>query len=199
VSPDLPENTRHDKRRVIVPFIRWARDTRLVVADLDERCVAVFLARPSRRRCKHGDPEGAALHQFLEHLRIVRVARPCRSTEPSPADALVRRYLDHLRDLRGLCPRSIEVYSPFVRAFVAAQQLPERVAGLDALVVRSYLLDHIRSRSVSFVKLLTAALRSFLRFYFLVGATATDLSAAVPPVRRWRFAAVPPFLTADEV
>lgn len=49
------------------------------------------------------------------------------------------------------------------------------------------------------MKLAAAALRSFLRFLFLDGATASDLSRAVPPVCRWRLVGVPPFLTADEV
>src|SRR5207248_4221459 len=49
------------------------------------------------------------------------------------------------------------------------------------------------------VKLLTAALRSFLRFLFLDGEIDLDLSTAVPPVRRWRFATVPSFLTPDEI
>lgn len=112
---------------------------------------------------------------------------------------LVRRYLDHLRDAQGLCRRSIEVYSPFVRAFVVAQKLPESVAALDALAVRSYLLDRSHSRSGSFVRLLTATLRSFLRFCFFDGTTAVDLSTAVPLVRRWQFTAVPSFLKAEEV
>jgi integrase/recombinase XerD len=198
-SAGYVEYTQHDKRRSIEPFIRWARDAKLVIADLDEAKVEVFLARPSRRRCKHGDPEGVAVHQFLEHLRKVGIAPPFRPSEPSPAEILVRRYLDHLRGDCGLCPRSIEVYAPFVRVFVAAQYLPERVDAVDASAVRSYLLGHSRSQSSSSVKLLTAALRSFLRFLFRDGATATDLSMAVPPVCRWRLAAVPPFLTAEEV
>lgn len=193
------EKTRHDKRRLIGPFIRWAEAAQPAVADVDEACMAAFQARSSRRRCKHGDPERVALHQFLEHLRAVGVAPPHPPSEPSPAEVLVEKFVHHLRSDRGLCVRSVEVYSPFVRAFVAAQQLPERVASLDASDVRGYLLDRSRTRSVSFVRLLTAALRSFLRFLFLDGGTAADLSMAVPPVRRWRLAAVPPFLTPEEV
>jgi len=86
-----------------------------------------------------------------------------------------------------------------VRAFVTAQRLPEHVRSLDASAIRGYLLDSTRNRSVSFVRLLTAALRSLLRFLFLDGQTEVDLSNAVPPVRRWRFAAVPPLLTPEEV
>jgi integrase/recombinase XerD len=111
------------------------------------------------------------------------VVPPSRS-EPTPAEVLVSRYLDHLRCSQGLCRRLIEVYSPFVRAFAAAQRLPERVVDLDALAVRGYVLEHCRTRSISFARLLTAALRSFLRFCFLDGIMAADISTAVPPVRR---------------
>jgi len=192
------KKTQDDKRRAVVPFLRWVRDARIAVADLDEADLAAFLSRPSRRRLKHHDPARSALHQFLAHLRSVGVAPP-RDSDWSPAGVLVGQYLDHLRESQGLCPRSIEVYSPFVRTFVVAQQLPEHSTALDAVVVRSYVLDHSRSRSVSFVRLLVAALRSFLRFCFFDGITAVDLSTAVPPVRRWRLAPVPPFLTAEEV
>ena len=193
------EKTLHGNRRLSVPFIYWARDARLPVDELDEACIGVFLARPARRRSKRGDPERAALDQFLEHLRVVGAAPARRPSEPSSAEVLVQRYFDHLRDGRGLCARSIAVYSPFVCAFVGAQRLPQRVTSLDACAIRSYLLDRSRDRSASFVKLLTAALRSFLRFLFLDSETAADLSTAVPPVRRCRLAAVPPFLTPEEV
>jgi integrase/recombinase XerD len=67
------------------------------------------------------------------------------------------------------------------------------------MAVRHHLLDHSQNRSFSFVRLLAAALRSFLRFCFLDGTIAADLSTAVTPVRRWRLAAVPRFLTAEDV
>jgi site-specific recombinase XerD len=195
------KRTQDEKRRAISLFIRWVRNTRSSIADLDEVRIGAFLAGRSFRRrfkFKRQTTARAAVHQFLEHLRIVGVVPPRRS-EPLPSEVLVRKYFDHLRDNRGLCRRSIEVYAPFVRAFVAAQRLPESVVALDVSAVRRYLLDRSRNRSVSFVKLLTAALRSFLSFCFLDGATAMDLSRAVPPVRRWRLAPVPPFLTAEEV
>ena len=199
VTAGYVETTRQAKRRLIEPFIRWVRESRVPVRNLDEAVVSRFLERPSRRRGKRGDMERATVHQFLKHLRDVVVTTPCRSPKPSPAEVLVGKYVDHLRDARGLCARSIEVYSPLVRAFVAAQRLPERFASLDASAVRGYLLDRSRTRSVSYVKVLRASLRSFLRFLFLDGGTAVDVSMAVPPVRRWRSASVPPFLTPEEI
>lgn len=192
------EKTLQDKRRALVPFIRWVRDAGISITKLDDACIAAFMARRSRPRCTYRDSARAALHQFLEHLRIAGVVPP-RRLASSPTELLVRQYLDHLSTDRGLRARSIEVYAPFVRAFVIAQRLPKRMGSFDALAIRRYVLDRSRSRSVSFVKLLTAALRSFLRFVFLDGVTKVDLSTAVPPVRRWRFAAVPPLLAADEI
>jgi len=188
------DKTQHDDERLILPFIRWVRRSEIPITDVDEACVDAFLARPSRRRYKHR----TALRQFVEHLRIVG-AVPSRSSKPSPTDLLVRRYVDHLRDKQGLSPYSIAVYSPFARAFVVAQRLPEDAAALDALAVGRYQLDHSRNRSTSFVRLLAAALRSFLRFCFVDGTTASNLSTAVVPVRRWRVAAIPPFLTVEQV
>ena len=188
------EKTRRDKQRLVAPFIGWLREEGLAIRDLDEACVDAFLACPSRLRHEHG----TALHQFVEHLRSVEAVPP-RRVEPSPAELLARKHVEHLRDKQGLSPYSAAVYSPFVRAFVVAQRLPEDVAALDALAVRRYVLDQSRDRSSSSVRLLAAALRSFLRFCFVDGTTASDLSTAVLPVRRWQLAPVPPFLGPDEV
>ena len=188
------KETRRGKERLILPFIRWVRETGIGVTDVDEACVDAFLACPSRRRYNHR----TALRQFIEHVRIAGVAPP-RRLQPSLAELLVQRYRTHLRDSKGLSSHSIDVYSPFVRAFVVAQQLPENAGAVDAGAVRSHVLDQGRNRSVSFVRLLAAALRSFLRFCFLDGTITRDLSTAVPPVRRWQLAPVPPFLTAEEV
>src|SRR6266545_2401038 len=111
------EKTQDDKRRAIAPFIDWTRDKLKSVVDL-EACARAFLARPARRRWK-GKAVRAALPQFVAYLQTLGVVSPLCS-EPSPAEGLVHRYVDYLRDSQGLCHRSIEVYSPFVRAFVVA-------------------------------------------------------------------------------
>jgi len=186
--------TQHDKDRLIAPFIRWVRESGIAVADVNESKVEAFLACPMRRR--YG--QRSALRQFVEHLRHAGAVPPPAS-EPSPAELLVSSYVEHLRDRQGLSPYSIAVYAPFARAFVAAQGLPQKAAALGAEAVSRHQLDHSRNRSSSFVRLLAATLRSFLRFCFLNGTTAADLSTAVQPVRRWQLAAIPRFLTGEEV
>jgi integrase/recombinase XerD len=186
--------TRYHKQCLIRPFTRWVLARGIAVVDIDEACVEAFRACRSRRRCG----QRTALPQFVDYLRKVE-AVPKRRCEPSPAELLLQRYLAYLRDKQGLSPHSVSAYLPFVRAFVCAQRLPKNAAAVNALAVRRHLLDHARDRSASFVKLLAAALRSFLRFCFLDGLSAADLSTAVPPVRRWQLAGVPPLLTGEEV
>ncbi len=193
-SAGYARKTRHNKERLINYFIRWGRKTGIAITDVDEDCVERFLASPSRRRDMHR----TALHQFVRYLRRAEII-PSRHSEPSPGEMLICRYVDYLRDQQGLSSRSVAVYSPLASGFVVAQKLPEHSAALEASVVHRYLLDHGRNRSASFVKVLAAALRSFLRFCFVDGTLATDLSPAVLPVRRWQLAGVPAFLTAEKV
>lgn len=190
--------TQYGKRWLVVRFARWVRGAELAVADLDEARVGTFLASRRGKRCKM---ERATLQQFLEHLRSAGIVSPPRASgaEPPAGEVLLRRYLGHLRDDRGLCGRSVEVYAPFARAFVEAHALPERIVSLDARSVRAYLVERSRNRSASFAKLLVAALRSFLHFLFFDGVTHVDLSKAVPRVRRWRLAGLPPLLKPEEI
>lgn len=193
------ETTQQEKRRFLEPFIRWAGEAGQDEAALDEKSVVAFLACPSHRRWPHGDSERVALRQFIEHLRSVGITPPQSHPDPSPADVLICRYVEHLLGVRGLCRRTAAIYTWYVRSFVAEQCLPARSAALDATAIRGHLINCRRNSSDSSVKLLAAALRSFLRFLFLDGVTVTDLSSAVPAIQRRRLAAIPAFLTAEEV
>ena len=188
------EKTRHDKKRLITPFIRWIGEAGIAIGDLDEASVNEFLSCPSRRRYGHD----TALQQFIEHLRLAGAVQQL-PTDSSPADDLFRKYIDFLRDKQGLSHHSIDVYSPYVRAFIVAQRLPEDVVALDGLAIRKHQLDQSRHRSVSATRLLAAALRSFLRFCIVEGVTELNFSTSVLPVSKWKQSDVPAFLTAEEI
>jgi site-specific recombinase XerD len=188
------KKTVRDKKRLIACFIRWLSDVAIEVEDVDETSVDRFLKCPLRRRYGHR----TALRQFVEHLRVTRVV-PRHLPKLSAAEFLLQRYVTYLRDRQGLSRYSIAVYSPLAASFVVAQRLPENAKSFEALAVRRYLLDNCRNRSDSCVRLLAAALRSFLRFCFLDGMTSIDHSTAVIPVRRRQFSAIPPLLTAEEI
>ena len=144
--------------------------------------------------------ERAALFLLLKHLRH-EAGVPDAPVEVSPIDELRRQYVDYLRHTRGLAENSVQVYTPFIQAFVGdhvARTGGLCVQAIDAMMIRRFLLDHAREHSSESGRLLATALRSFCRFLFLQGDLTTDLSLAVPPVRRSHHATVPAFLTAAD-
>src|SRR5205823_11087554 len=70
---------------------------------------------------------------------------------------------------------------------------------LDAEAIRTFLVDRVVRRSPESVRLLSIALRSFLRFLVLRGEIARDLSGAVPQVRTYQQSSVPVVLSPEEV
>jgi site-specific recombinase XerD len=115
---------------------------------------------------------------------------------------LLHDYVDYLRGERGLAENSIHVYAPYIRDFLNERSArcgcvtPEQ---FDAPTVHAFVIEHIQGRSSEYARLLGSALRSFLRFLYARERTPTDLSFAVPAVRRWRQATVPAFLSPEQV
>ncbi|MBI4591046.1 MAG: tyrosine-type recombinase/integrase [Candidatus Rokubacteria bacterium] len=197
------DRTLRKKRSIALSFARWTRRTKVTVEDLNESHAVAFLRRGPRRRKAQAALESATVRLFLGYLRLKGgVPSSLAVVEASPEDALLRGYVDYLRGERGLAENSICVYTPYIRDF-----LTERVARcgcvtpeqFNAPTVHAFVLEHIRSRSSEYARLLGAALRSFLRFLYARGRTPLDLSFAVPAVRRWRQATAPTFLSPEQV
>jgi site-specific recombinase XerD len=197
------ERTLRKKRRIARSFARWTRSRKVAVENLDASHAAAFLGCCPRRRKAQTALEGATLRLLLGYLRLTGVvASPVAAVQVSPADALLQDYVDYLRGARGLAQNSICVYAPYIRDFLNEQSarcgcVP--LERLDAPTVHAFVLDHIQGRSSEYARLLGSALRSFLRFLYARGRTPSDLSFAVPAVRRWRQASVPAFLSPDQV
>ena len=197
------EGTLLIKRPVVASFARWTRHKQVAVENLDESYIAAFVERPPRKRKARVRFELTVLRPFLEYLRLeAQVPTPPPRIDSSPAADLHRCYVNYLRNERGLAENSICVYSPYIHDFLITMMDRSSSAspdGLDALTVKEFLLARVRDRSSEWSRLLATALRSFLRFLYVRGETATDLSLSVPTVRRWRQASVPTFLSLEEV
>jgi site-specific recombinase XerD len=188
------------RRAILMAFARWVQDERLTVADLSEVHVRAFVARRSRGRETHKQ-ERATVGRFFTYLRHRGILPP--PTRPtSLIDDLTDRYVAYLRTDRGLAENSILVYAPCVRAFLTHRvSAIGRVAldTLDAEAIRTFLVDYVVHRSSESIRLLSIALRSFLRFLVVRGEIARDLSGAVPRVRTYQQSSVPVVLPPDEV
>jgi site-specific recombinase XerD len=188
------------RRAIVIAFVQWTRAERIALQDLTEAHLAAFVKRrPQRRETRH---ELAALRRFLAHVRARGAVPVSRPQSVSPAEALAQGYVAFLRTDRGLAENSILVYAPCARDFLSDRVATRGELALDALdaeAVRAFLLTRIAHRSSEWSRLLTVALRSFLRFLFLRGEAPRDLSAAVPTIRTYRQAAVPAVLSPEDV
>lgn len=195
-----PSHGLAHRRSILVAFEQWTRDEGLAVADLSEVHLTAFVGRRSRGR-ETQEKERATLRRLFAHLRRHGLL-PQPLTPTSAADDVANRYIAYLRNDRGLAENSILVYAPCARAFllhrVATVGRPA-LDTLDAEAVCTFLVDRVAHRSSESARLLSIALRSLLRFLFLRGEIARDLSAVVPRVRTYQQSSVPVVLSPDEV
>jgi site-specific recombinase XerD len=197
------ERTLRNKRWALGSLARWAQQKGIAVADFHDHHAAAFLARSYGRAKDFVSVQRRAIRQFQRFLRSGSVdARSPASRCISVGHGLLRDYEAYLRHNRGLAENSIHVYLPFIRSFLTSQKCrTDRMSPrwLNTLAIRDYVLGHIQDRSGEYVRLLGTALRSFLRFLFMSGRIARDLSPSVPTVRKYRQAVPPAFLSPEEV
>jgi site-specific recombinase XerC len=121
--------------------------------------------------------------------------------ESTPVDRCTQAYAQHLREAQALAEATILNYVPFIHTFL------KRLFG-DGPVALSHLCA---SDVVQFVehqaprlhrkraKLMTSALRSFLKYARYRGEVVLDLAAAVPVVASWSMPSIPRAISADQV
>ncbi|MFT5433675.1 MAG: integrase/recombinase XerD [Myxococcota bacterium] len=194
--------TVRSKRCAAARFLKWLQEEQISVFDADKSHVAAFIERGPRRSKHRYALERAAARGLVEHVRDGGAAPRSLADLTSASTALEKDYADYLRNERGLSAGSVRTYLPVVTDFVGAWAAAfgsDSPVTPDAQVVRDFLLDRISDWSCGYAKFLASVLRSFLRFLFLRGETALDLSHAVPTVRRRRLANLPVILSPSEV
>ena len=195
------QRTLNDKRQILTAFAHWMRRRNVGLAGLDETVIAEFIKRSTHTAATHIPHERAALRQLLATLRrkgLVSVPQPDHA---SAIDQIYGRYVDYLRQERGLAKNSVLVYAPFIRDFLRSQDAGDGQVdpgAFDAVTIRNHLLARSHGRSGEYMRLMAVALRSFLGFLFLRGEVPRNLAYAVPMVRKWRQSSVPRFLTPEQ-
>lgn len=188
--------TAREKLRFVSQLLRSRDADGDGIEDLDEEQIDTHVTR------KRGEGRRRTLLQFLDHLRERGLAAPRSDpTDASPAARLVEHYERHLRQERGLSPRTLLGYRRFVRPFLDEWfgQGAKSLKGLTHRQVDTFLLRRAPAMAPKSAQLMGSALRSFLRFTFFTAETDTDLSLAVPMVRQFHKAAVPKFLPVKDV
>ena len=116
------------------------------------------------------------------------------ATGTGPAEVLVDGFVGYLRRERGVTALTVEAYVSDVRRFLAHRG----ESGLTAAEVSNAVLSQVVDRSPASVRRYGCALRSFLRYCYLVGLVERDLSAAALPVSGRRRSLLPQGITPTQ-
>jgi site-specific recombinase XerD len=202
-SAGFAEKTLRTKRTIVAAFLRWARNRQVPCIELSMTDLEAFLGgrRPGRNsRWRHAR---GILLGFLTFLHPGE-SRP-RSLEPLEdpcCTGLLARYQEFLINERGLAKQTVYVYTPLVRTAIAGlsrhsgSQWPGE---WNAEAVHAFLLERSHNRSSEVMRLVAVTLRSLLRFLYLRGEVAFDLSLGVSRFQKWKLATVPTYLSPAEV
>lgn len=163
-------------------------------------------ARYLRHRARQARPcrgDAAALEHFIEFLcrEGVIPAKKLSAPRLTAAERCAQAYEQYLREARALARATVVNYLPFVHRFLKDHFGDGRVtlSRLRAEDVVGFVQREAPRLSRKRAKLMTTALRSFLRYVRYRGETSLDLAAAVPVVPNWSMSSIPRAIPADQV
>lgn len=192
-----------DKRQIVRQFVCWTQMMKIPASKVAETHVVEYLESSKHLSSERFRFKRALLSAFLRHLHQTGVIANSEETvKQSPAGQIERDYTDYLRGERGLSFRSLLIYLPPVRTFLAeveAESGGDFLCDFNAEMIRAFLLGQLDDRAGESARLLIIALRSFLRFLFIRGVTQIDFSSTVTPMRKTRGAEVHAFLSPAEL
>ena len=192
----------HRKVLIAACFSRWLGQKRVKLRNVSsEHGVRYLRCRARRVRPHQGDV--AALRQLIDFLRRRRVipAQRIASRRLTPVERCARTYEQFLREERGLASATITNYVPFIRCFLQNRFGKGRVvlSSLSAGDIVKFVQRQAPRLHPKRAKLLTTALRSFLRYARYRGDITLDLAAAVPTVANWSMTTIPRAIAANQV
>jgi site-specific recombinase XerD len=192
------------RRQVLLAacFSRWLEQEGVPRRHISGDHPARYLRCRARRvRAHRGDD--AALRHLIDFLRregaIPGEKISARRLTPAERDA--RTYEQYLRETRGLAKATIVNYMPFVGQFLD-DRFGDGHVTLSCLCARdvvSFVQRQAPRLHRQRAKLMTTALRSFLRYARYRGEVTLDLAAAVPVVANWSMTTIPRAIAADQV
>jgi site-specific recombinase XerD len=186
---------------LIADLSRWLQRRQLTAADLSVQNVERYLWDCARhRRSERGNRSTLRKLVDLLHSQGIGCGEIPREP-PSAQERVEQEFKQYLTQERGLSPATLLNYLPFVHALLS-ERFSTGVIRLDrfcATDIVGFVRRHAHEFSPGRAKLMTTALRSFLRHLLHRGEIDSDLAACVPCVPRWSLSDVPKFLPPGQV
>jgi site-specific recombinase XerD len=179
---------------------RWLVAGKLDASRLTSNQVERFLS--ANRAAGHRFPKSSrGAEPLIDFLRRCGVVPEAAVAVPAADEEIVELFRRYLVSERGLCAGTIVNYVHTTRLFLRHVGCVEfaGLARLEASQVQRFVLTESRRRSVASTKTLVTGLRSLLRFFHVVGFTATPLVGAVPAVSGWTGTWLPHAVDASTV
>ncbi|RTL37272.1 MAG: integrase [Candidatus Melainabacteria bacterium] len=183
------QKTGRRKLRTIARFSPWLKRHGVQVRNLSVDEIHKYLSMKVRKGRPPTKDDGVELKQFLEFLRTLEAA-PQSTNAPSSGmkiEDVVFSFAVYLKRERSLSAGSVVQYKRYVQRFVS-DMAPDGRCNFSTLLpatITSYVCKAAANQSRKDTKLMTSALRSFLRFARYQAFIETDLAAAVPAVANW--------------
>lgn len=189
--------------RLAAHLSRWLEGRALGLAQLSTEHVAEFLDIRRAEGYSHFLTARALapILGYFERIGVVSLSAPTPAASRA-SDQLLYGYAQYLQYERCLTKGCVRSYSAVAREFLCwrfpGDQAPE-VAALGAHEVTSFALSMAGRYSTGAAKLAVTALRSFLRYLYLRGQIALELTGALPAIAGWRLRGLPKALTSLQV
>jgi len=193
--------------RAAVVFGDWLVRHRVAVTDIDERVVARFAGTRARwrspsRRNGRLSALASGVRALAAHLWTHAIAVPAVSLgSQRECDQWLRRFDEHLDQVRGTSAGTRRIYGRYARALLTSRfgtSIPDWSV-LTASAVTDFVRTQTARLSPSACRAPLTATRTFLRFLITAGVLPSGVDGAVPTVRQWKQAPLPPALSAEDV
>lgn len=188
--------------RLVNRFVDWLDQRGVGAGNLSAALAGEYLDARGTCRCRRrGDV--STLRSFCRIAaadgQATSVETPLSVTSACQARQEFERYLQHER---GLAHATVCLYGQTIGRFLGHvfgdQEV--RLGKLDATdVVRFVRLEATRLHHSKRAKVMTSALRAYLRYGRYRGEINADLSACVPSVANWTMAGIPRTISSSQV
>jgi integrase/recombinase XerD len=196
------QHSIHRQASLAACFSRWLKQKAVGARSIGSDHPVLYL-RYRARRVRPCSGDAAALRHLVDFLRregvIPGEKRSARRL--TPVEQCAQAYEQYLLEVRALAHATIINYVPFIRSFLDGRFGHGRVAlsRLCAGDVVEFVQRQAPRLQMKRAKLMTSALRSFLRYARYLGDVTLDLAAAVPIVANWSMTSIPRAICADHV
>ena len=192
----------HRQVHLAVCFSRWLKQKGVERHCITSEHTRQYL-RYRARQVKIGQGDAAALKHLIDFLRSEGLipAEKVSVRQLTPVEGYTQAYAQHLREAQALAEATILNYVPFVHSFLKGRfgDGPVALSHLCARDVVLFVQRQAPRLHRKRAKLMTSALRSFLKYARYRGEVVLDLAAAVPVVANWSMPSIPRAISADQV